>query len=302
LTTVLAEIDPLDAPLEVVRYGKDDTIRGFVGKHPGDPDLWPLVLSLNDIASPAELRPGMDLRLPVRQVMAADDALLVSLNAIQTATAEGARVFAPDEIGQALENRDTAIIRRTDGKWRKVARFASISANFANIARDISIALRDIAAEAVVSDVQGDVEGRSPAEPSWTDRELNDVLVEFERLRTLSASSTQVTFRDQSRLRLNANSNATIQRMRSDPLTGVEVTKVSLVNGDFYALLNQLSDKITFEIEVPGLETTTNSADFWIKNDQTGTRFVNYDASGRLCCTTSQEGFTFVIQDVIQTA
>lgn len=133
-------------------------------------------------------------------------------------------------------------------------------------------------AEAVVSDVQGKVEGRAPVEPKWSDRTPDDILVEFERVRTLSASATQITFRDLSRLRLNANSNATIQRMRSDPLTGGEVTKVSLANGDFYALLNQLSDKSTFEIDVPGVETTTNSANFWIKNDDSGARFVNCDA------------------------
>jgi len=278
-TPLIAERDAMDAPLKVVRYEDTDTIRGFVGKHLHDPDLWPVILALNNIPSPAELRPGMNLHLPVRQVMAADNALLTSLNAIQAATAEGARIFAPTEIGKAVENRDTAITQRTGGEWRQVVSFAGIATGFAHRALDISIAQRDISAEAVVSDVQGSVEGRAPAEPSWTDRDLNDVLVEFERMRTLSGSTTQITFRDQSRLRLNPNSNATIQRMRSDPLTGGEVTKVSLVNGDFYALLNQLSEKTSFEIDVPGIKTTTNSADFWIKNDPTGARFVNYDAA-----------------------
>ncbi|MFV0513560.1 MAG: FecR domain-containing protein [Jhaorihella sp.] len=142
------------------------------------------------------------------------------------------------------------------------------------------MAQRDRSAEAVLSDVQGAVEGRAPAEARWSGRDLNDILVEFERLRTLSSSTAQVTFRDLSRLRLNANSNATIQRMRSDALTGGEVTKVSLAEGDFYALLNQLSERNTFEIDVPGIETTTRSADFWVKNDASGARFVNYDEPG----------------------
>ena len=114
------------------------------------------------------------------------------------------------------------------------------------------IAQRDRAAEAVVSDAQGSVEGRAPDQPRWSPRAAEDVLVEFERVRTLSGSTAQVTFRDLSRLRLNPNSNAIIQRMRSDPLTGGEVTKVSLVNGDFYALLNQLGDRTAFEVAVPG--------------------------------------------------
>lgn len=276
---VQAETDPLDAPLERVEFGEDDTIRGIVGQYLRDPDLWPAVLALNNIASPADLVPGIELYLPVRQVFAADEALLSSLTAIQKATAEGARIFAPKEIGDAISSRDTAVVRREEGEWRQVVSYAGEATGHANEAFDISIAQRDRAAEAVVSDVHGAVEGRAPAEPSWSTRSLNDILVEFERLRTLSNSTTQVTFRDLSRLRLNPNSNATIQRMRSDPLTGGEVTKVSLANGDFYALLNQLTEKTAFEIEVPGVESTTNSSDFWIKSDETGARFVNYDNS-----------------------
>lgn len=276
----LAETDPMDAPLEIVEFKEGDTLRGVVGEYLRDPDLWPAVLKLNNIRSSAELVPGTELRLPVRQVAAADAALLSSLQAIQNANAEGARIFAPDEIGQAIQSRDEAVTHREVGEWREVVSYAGVARDFAREALDISIAQRDRSAEAVVSDVQGSVEGRAPVEPSWSDRTRNDILVEFERIRTLSASTTQITFRDLSRLRLNPNSNATIQRMRSDPLTGGEVTKVSLAEGDFYALLNQLSDKTTFEIDVPGIETTTNSADFWIKNDQSGARFVNYDEPG----------------------
>lgn len=275
-----AETDPLEAPPELVRFSEGDTIRGIVGQYLHDPDLWPVVLALNNIASPAELVPGIELALPVGQVIAADSALLVSLQAIQKATAEGARIFAPTEIGSAIERRENAVSRREVGEWRQVVSYAGEATGYAEEALEISIAQRDRAAEAVVSDVQGTVEGRAPAEPAWSDRMLDDILVEYERLRTLSNSTTQVTFRDLSRLRLNPNSNATIQRMRSDPLTGGEVTKVSLAEGDFYALLNQLSDKTAFEIEVPGVETTTNSSDFWIKNDKSGARFVNYDAPG----------------------
>ena len=94
---------------------------------------------------------------------------------------------------------------------------------FARETLEISVRECNRSAEAVVSDVQGKVEGRAPVEPKWSDRTPDDILVEFERVRTLSASATQITFRDLSRLRLNANSNATIQRMRSDPLTGGEV-------------------------------------------------------------------------------
>lgn len=262
---------------ENITFTSSDTIRDFVGQHLGDPDLWPYVLELNKIATPADLRPNDTLKMPVKQVRAADQALKQALNTIQTATAEGAQVFAPIEIGNAVASRETALERRETYAWGEVIDLSDIATLLAQEALEIAIAQRDRSAEAVVSDVQGDVQGRAPAEPRWSGRDLNDILIEFERVRTLSASTTQITFRDLSRLRLNANSNATIQRMRSDPLTGDEVTKVSLVDGDFYAVLNQLSDKTAFEIDVPGVETTTNSSDFWVKNDTSGARFVNYD-------------------------
>ena len=65
---------------------------------------------------------------------------------------------------------------------------------------------------------EGSVEGQRAAGPAVDRRALNAVLIEEEKVRTLSRSTAQITFRDDSRLRLNANSQAVIQRMRVDPL------------------------------------------------------------------------------------
>lgn len=276
---IQAEIDPLDAPLERVTVQDGDTLRGLASRYLRDPDLWPTVLELNNISSPKDIRPGVELYLPVRQVFAADNALKQSLIAIQDANAEGAQLFAPEQIGMAIENRNSALLSRTESEWKQVVSFSGIATDYAHEALDISVAARDVPGEALVSDVNGDVHGRTPSDQTWTERYLRDVLVEDERVRTLTDSTTQVTFRDQSRLRLNPNSNATIERMRADPLTGGEVTKVELANGDFYAVLNQLTDRAAFEIKIDGMESTTSSSDFWIKNDETGTRFVNFDES-----------------------
>jgi len=262
---------------ETVTYTADTTLRDFVGLHLGDPDLWPYVLELNGITDLASLRANDLLQMPVKQVRAADKALSTSLSAIQNATAEGAQVFAAKEIGNAIASRENALEKRDGYEWNAVIDLSDIATLLAQEALEIAIAQRDRSAEAIVSDVQGSVQGRIPADPRWSGRERDDILVEFERVRTLSDSTTQIMFRDLSRLRLNANSNATIQRMRSDPLTGDEVTKVSLVNGDFYAVLNQLSDRTAFEIDVPGVETRTASNDFWVKNDANTASFVNYD-------------------------
>jgi hypothetical protein len=156
--TDLAALANLNAPLEIVRFGETDTLRDFVGEYLGDPDLWPYVLQLNRIASPADVRPGLTLSLPVQQVRAADSALLESLQAIQSATAEGAQVFAPREIGDAIENRDNAVARREVGEWRQVVDLSNLSTLLAQEALSIAIAQRDRSAEAIVSDVQGSLD------------------------------------------------------------------------------------------------------------------------------------------------
>ncbi len=266
-----------DGPLETIRFEAGDTIRAFAERHLKDPDLWPQILTLSGLSSPTQISAGVELKVPVVQVAAADGALASSLVAIQRATAEGARIFAPVEIEGAIESRETAVERRGNGAWTEVVLYADQASALADEAHDISLAQRDRAAEAVLSDVHGSVEGRTPDAPAWSERLMRDVLVEFERVRTLSESTAQVTFRDLSRLRLNPNSNAVIQQMRADPLTGSQSTKVSLVEGDFYALLNQLSDRTDFAVEVPGVETRTRSADFWVRHDAEATRFTNYD-------------------------
>lgn len=73
---------------------------------------------------------------------------------------------------------------------------------------------RDEAAEALLSDKNGWVEAQKPKDLAWDDAQLRSTLVEQEKLRTLSESTAQLTFRDASRLRLTETSNAVIQQMR----------------------------------------------------------------------------------------
>ena len=267
----------LNAPLVPVSIETGQTLRDLVASYLADPDLWPVVLDINGIASIGEVRPGTVLMLPVGQVAAANVALANSLGAIQSATAEGARLFAPREISEAIDGRESAVAKRGEGAWSDAVALSGAATARAEEALRISLEQRDRAAEALLTDVHGSVEGRAPAQALWTDRRLDDILVEFERIRTRSASTAQVTFRDLSRLRLNPNSNAIIQTMRTDPLTGSEVTEVSLLSGDFYALLNQLAERTRFEIDVDGIRTSTESADFWVQNAGEAARFANYD-------------------------
>ena len=116
LAASLVRAAPVEGPLETVVFEAGDTIRGVAERYLKDADLWPQILELSGVGSPAELRPGTELMVPVQQVAAADEALAFSLVAIQKATAEGARIFAPVEIGSAIENRDTAVERRDVGR------------------------------------------------------------------------------------------------------------------------------------------------------------------------------------------
>jgi hypothetical protein len=78
-------------------------------------------------------------------------------------------------------------------------------------------------------------------------------------------------------LRLNANSQAVIQRMRVDPLSREEDAKVSLIEGDLYALLAGKSQRKSFELDVPEVETRIDSTNFWVRRDTSGSKFTNYD-------------------------
>ncbi|MGF1501931.1 MAG: FecR domain-containing protein [Paracoccaceae bacterium] len=277
----------VEAVIEVeVREG--DTIRGLSETYLSDPDLWPQILELSGLSSVVEVRPGAVLRIPVGEVQSADAALGQALQAIQGATAEGARLFAPEEIETAIDLHSAALGARSLGAWSRTRSQAGEAEGFANDARDISVAERDRAAEAVLTDRHGEVEGLRPEDSAWSPRAERDVLVEFERIRTLSGSTAQVTFRDFSRIRLNANSNAVIERMRTDPLRRTGSAKVALVEGDFYALLTDTGGRNAFEVEVPGAAAEIASRDFFVSHSEAGSRFANYD-TGALRIRTGEE-------------
>ena len=264
-----------DDPI-VVRLAEGQTLRDLAEQHLGDPDLWMEILRANNLAV-SDVRPGIEIQIPASEIAAADRALQASLETIQKATLEGARLFAPDEIAQAIWLRDAALAHRKAGAWTDAARVATDASAAAEKALASALGQRDAAAEALLSDRHGWVEGQRPEDVVWSDRDVNSVLIEEEKVRTLSRSTAQVTFRDDSRLRLNPNSQAVIQRMRVDPLSRQEEAKVTLVEGDLYALLSGKSERKTFGLEIPDVETEIDSTSFWVRHDASGSKFANYD-------------------------
>jgi FecR protein/Glucodextranase, domain B len=264
-----------DAPIVVV-LEEGQSLRDLAEQHLGDPDLWMEILRANDLAV-SDVRPGIEIQIPVSQIAGADRALEESLELIQKATLEGARLFAPDEIAQAIWLRDAAVAHRKAGAWDEAVRVATDASTAAEQALASALAKRDAAAEALLSDRHGWVEGQRPEDVVWSDRDVNSVLIEEEKVRTLSRSTAQITFRDDSRLRLNPNSQAVIQRMRVDPLSREEEAKVTLVEGDLYALLAGKSARKSFGLEIPDVDTEIDSTSFWVRHDATGSKFANYD-------------------------
>ena len=239
-----------------VRLKEGQSLRDLAAEHLGDPDLWAEILRLNEL-SVGGRPPGHRAQDPGRaRSPAANRALAESLSLIQQATEQGARLFAAD---RDRPGDPAARCCRGQAQGRRMGRGRAASPmtrKWPPRRRSRSaLAQRDATAEALLSDRQGSVEGQRPQDLLWTDRPLDAILIEEEKVRTLSRSTAQITFRDDSRLRLNANSQAVIQRMRVDPLSREEEAKVSLVEGDFYALLAGKSERKSFELEVPEVET-----------------------------------------------
>jgi hypothetical protein len=260
-----------------VIVGSDTTIRQVAEEYLSDADLWPEILRTSGIESIADLKPGMELRIPVNEISAANQALIESLGQIQKANEAGAQIFAPENIELAVDLHEQAQQKRLEREWLTTKELAVASFAEATTAIEKAQAQRDQKAEALVSDRSGQVEGQRPEDLSWRDLQLRTILIEEEKVRTLSSSTAQITFRDASRLRLNANSNAIIKVMRFDPLSNTEEAQVSLVEGDFYALLAGDNSRSKFNVEIPDVNANIDSGNFWVSNNSENAKFTNYD-------------------------
>ena len=260
-----------------VEFHQGMDIRNLAEQHLGDSDLWPEILKASDLDSITDLRPGQTLKVPVKLISSARRALDESLVQIQKANEAGAQIFAPKQITTAIGYRDQALVQQTAGAWAETLDLATQSTDEAANALKVCYANRDQAAEARLSDRQGRVQGQRPRDLAWSGLDLNDILIEEEKVRTLSRSTAQITFRDASRLRLNSNSQAVIQRMRHDPLNRRQEAKVSLVEGDFYALLASDDNRKQFQVELPNVDAKIESGNFWVQHDGTSAKFANYD-------------------------
>jgi len=275
-----------------IRVKENQGIRDISRKYLDDPNRWEDVLRANDLKSPDEIKPQMLLRIPVGEVFQSKRELEVSGKLIQKATMAGAKIFAPKIIAKAIQLRDTALLKQKSGELYECINLAGSAATEGKKALKICISNQDVPAQAVVHDRKGYVHSRKPSDNLWKDVFRYDILHEGERIRTLSESSCDILFRNDSRLRLNENSQALIRKMRANLLEDTGEAKVSLVKGDVFALLVAGKKNERFHLDIPGVETKVDSKYFWVGRDRHGTRFANYDGKLEI----SSEGSKVVLK------
>jgi len=272
-----------------VRAGEN--IRDLAQKHLGDPDLWAEILKGNGLTSAAEIKPGMALKISADLVQLSQQQLHGALQAVQSATEAGAKVFAGDSLGRAMALYEAAVTSRKNSGWQKSIERARLAKLTAENAEREALARRNTTGVAALTDRKGAVESRKPAEPIWKDAPLKAALNEGDMVRTLSSSLAEITFHDESRIRLNENSQAVIQRMREDLLAKKKESSVSLVTGNAFALLAGNQKKKQFDFVIPGVSTKVNSKNFWVQKDEQATKVANYEGEIEL---TSQGGTVVV--------
>jgi len=276
LMTVTAWAQPQQTITVVVKEGQD--IRALAREYLNDPDMWREILKANNLDSPSAIKPGMSLKIPATDVSRATIELGRSADAIEKATLAGSQLFAADTIARAIDLRNQALAKRRGGLWADCLQLAASARREADLASSRSQAKRHVAGEAVLSERKGTVQTRGQAELTWTHALINAKLKEGQKVRTLADSLAEVRFQDGSRLRLNENSQAVIQKMRSDLYEKKQEQSVSLIEGDASALLDPGGrQRNKFAFQAGGAQTQVRSTKFWIKKEAAATRFANYE-------------------------
>ncbi len=269
---------PLEATeMLKVTVQEDQSLRSIAEKYLGNPNLWIDILRANNLASAADIKAGMSLKIPVAAMTRTTKALQDALETIDKATMAGARLFAPEIIASAIEKYNQAIDKRKTGHYDLSYRIANESKKKAKKAFNISIANQNVPAQAIINYRKGTVQRREVKSRLWNNASVNTILMEMDRVRTLSESYAGVLFRDEKRLRLEENSLALIQKMRSNKLKNTEDLSIRLLEGDLSVFFGGGKSGSNFRLEIPGIETKINSSRFWVSHDDKATRFSNFD-------------------------
>lgn len=263
------------------------SIREIAKETTGEPDLWEMILLYNNLKSPVDVVTGIVLKIPVENVKKTRAAVDEASKLIQLATDEGAKILAQEEINKASVFLNDARERRKVTDWKGSLDAAENARQLAQQALKLSREKRTVTGSAVLSYKKGGVENKKGNETSWKPSDLLASFIENERVRTLAASLAEIQFQDNSKIKLNENSQVTIQQNKVDLLKSKTESSVKIEKGDAFALLGGNSAKKKFKVSIPGVESNIKSKSFWVNRDNNNTKLANYDGEIEL---TSKNG------------
>ena len=266
-----------EQPSLAVIVQKGQTLRNIAEEYLDDANLWQEILQASGLKSSADVKPGMELKIPQNAISLATTELAACVEAIRLATDAGARIFSSETIEKAVKQRQDALVYRKKGEWAECFNLAKRARESAREAMTETLSKREKSAEAVLRDGSGKVQSRKVKDLIWNSIAKNTVLIEKEKVRTMSDSTAEILFADESRLRLGANSQAEIQTMRVDQLNRKQESRVSLVEGDVYAMLGQVKKKKSFVVDVPGISVDSGSSKYWMSRQGQKVKIANYD-------------------------
>ncbi|KAB2838286.1 MAG: LysM peptidoglycan-binding domain-containing protein, partial [Melioribacteraceae bacterium] len=256
---------------------ENETIRKIAGKYLNDSNLWEDILRVNNLTSPADIKPGTKLFIPVALIKENQESLNNAFTAINEASKAGAKLFAESLISKASNLYEDAVKKRKEGKIEESTKLAKSAKENADKAIIESQNNSKTSGTALLSFKKGNVENRKPTELVWNEAELYAKLFEQYRTRTLSNSYAEISFKDLSKIRLYENSQAVIQSSRVDLLKNQKRATVNLEKGEAYALLLGNGKKKDFNLNIPGLDTKINSKLFWVQKENKETKIANYN-------------------------
>lgn len=266
------------------------TVRDLAKEYLNNANLWTEILKLNGLKSITDVKPGMSLKIPSGAVQSADKELNNAQKKIQEATAAGATLFTPELISQAIKKKEEAQSKKNNKDWGAAESLARESYELANRSLEECKKKNNVQTQAVLSQRLGNVQGRTSVDLIWLDTPLKAQLSEGHKVRTLSQSFAEISFKDASKLVLNANSQAVIQKMRVNVLENKQESKVSLIEGDIYALLSG-NKKKKVSVDIGGVEAKINADRFWFNKSGKDLKVASYGGSIELY----QNGKTIVI-------
>lgn len=276
--------------ITTVTIKEGQTVRDLAREYLNNANLWTEILKLNGLKSITDVKAGMTLKIPSGAVQAADKELLNAQRKIQEATAAGATLFTPELIAQAIKKKEDAQSKKNNKDWAQAESLAREAQEIASRSLEECKKKNNVSAQAILSQRLGNVQGRTSNDLVWLDTPLKAQLSEGHKVRTLSQSFAEISFKDASKLVLNANSQAVIQKMRVNVLENKQESKVSLIEGDIYALLSG-NKKKKVSVDIGGVEAKINADRFWFNKTGKDLRVASYGGSIELY----QDGKTIII-------